>query len=385
MNIKLITQKAKSAKKAFVLVMVAMIAFQATPAFADEIEEVVVVETEETTCTGLELLSNNSFDTPLIENEDGWDVFPSPVDGWTVEWLNTASAEGKPELGQLEYHANGFYAGYAGPQFAELDSSWQGPAGDITEPHDASVRISQTIATIPGATYQIEFYFSPRPGYSSMDNRLQVVWDGSEVATIAEGGLDNTNTVWTKHTFSVKADETSTRLEFADAGTSDSFGTFIDEASLKCVSLPEVEEEEEVVDEPRKRNSSTRRSSHANPDSSSGGEVLGVSTSTTCGEYLAGFIWKNRSGNDPEQVKKLQAFLNEEMGTTLEITGEYNEATILAVNAFQLKYSEEVLAPWVALGLGSANEATGNVYKTTRHKINEIKCATLNAPEPMLP
>jgi len=111
------------------------------------------------------------------------------------------------------------------------------------------------------------------------------------------------------------------------------------------------------------------------------GQVLGISTS--CGAYLTDYI---RLGwaNNPNEVKKLQIFLNGNLGTTLAITGNYNQQDFDAVQRFQVKYHSQVLAPWVALGLPTEMTPTGFVYQTTKWWINELQCESLNMPVPFL-
>lgn len=59
--------------------------------------------------------------------------------------------------------------------------------------------------------------------------------------------------------------------------------------------------------------------------------------------------------NHPADVIKLQQFLNDHEGESLEITGIYDGATQNAVKRFQVKYASEILSP---LGL---RIPTGNV------------------------
>jgi uncharacterized repeat protein (TIGR01451 family) len=127
-----------------------------------------------------------------------------------------------------------------------------------------------------------------------------------------------------------------------------------------------------------------------------GGKVLGVSTSTvatstgqvlgaSCGLYLTSYIHPNRQGlNDPAQVKKLQTFLNQNLGLDLPITGYYGSSTIAAVDQFQVKYYTEVLHPWTSLGLPTDFTPTSYVYQTTQRWINLIMCPSLNLPVPAL-
>ncbi len=109
-----------------------------------------------------------------------------------------------------------------------------------------------------------------------------------------------------------------------------------------------------------------------------------VSTPEICGEYITEYIYKGKNNNG-NVVKKLQSFLNEFMGEKLSVSGLYNRLTIAAVNRFQLKYTDEVLRPWVAFGLPL--RPTGIVYKTTRYQINRIKCGNrpMNFSAPVLP
>lgn len=107
------------------------------------------------------------------------------------------------------------------------------------------------------------------------------------------------------------------------------------------------------------------------------GEVLGESVEV-CSAYLASYLYF-RKPNNKEQVKLLQTFLNQEMGLSLTVDGNYGISTRNAVKAFQEKYPAEILTPWgITVG-------TGNVYKTTLRWINMLKCPTLALPMPQLP
>ncbi len=105
------------------------------------------------------------------------------------------------------------------------------------------------------------------------------------------------------------------------------------------------------------------------------GSVLGASAET-CSPLLTDYMridWKN----DEEQVKKLQGFLNEHLGSGIEINGIFGQSTYNAVKAFQQKYWEGVLKPWVGLpasGILGAETPTGFVYQTTRWQINNLWC-----------
>ncbi len=121
------------------------------------------------------------------------------------------------------------------------------------------------------------------------------------------------------------------------------------------------------------------------------GEVLGVSASVnenetpSCGAYLNDYL-KIGTKNDKDQVRKLQKFLNTHMGASVPETGYFGSMTKQAVAKFQVKYRSEILTPWESLGKGKELEnGTGYVFKTTKHWINILNCASLNEPAPVLP
>lgn len=116
-----------------------------------------------------------------------------------------------------------------------------------------------------------------------------------------------------------------------------------------------------------------------------GGQVLGTSTEALpegCSIYLNTYL---KQGNTGGEVKKLQSFLNSYMNAGLPVSGVFGPLTFKAVQGFQLKHADDVLAPWLPFGLANDHTATGYVFKTTKYKINLIQCSTLNLPKPQLP
>ncbi|PIR69285.1 MAG: hypothetical protein COU47_04305 [Candidatus Niyogibacteria bacterium CG10_big_fil_rev_8_21_14_0_10_46_36] len=127
-----------------------------------------------------------------------------------------------------------------------------------------------------------------------------------------------------------------------------------------------------------------------NPPPVPTGEVLGASTGPegevlgeTCEALIRSYI-KSGAANDADDVSKLQEFLNSHLGLNLPITGFYGALTLEAVNQFQLKYGDDVLAPWIPFGHPDTNTPTGYVYKTTKWKINNLVCPD-SEPFPALP
>lgn len=183
-----------------------------------------------------ELVVNGSFETPIVSG--GWDIFPSGTSdlGWTVEWRGDIPVSWggypRPDPANIEFHRGVLGPAYDGDQYTELDSDWDGPGGSINgEP--ASVKIYQDISTIPGLTYNISFYFSPRPNTTAANNVLEFNWDGKvkDTLTAAGGG----SITWSLYNYSFTASGNTTRLQFTDLGTADGLGTFLDNVSVKCL------------------------------------------------------------------------------------------------------------------------------------------------------
>jgi len=121
------------------------------------------------------------------------------------------------------------------------------------------------------------------------------------------------------------------------------------------------------------------------PEPTPNGRVLGAEVSCVGnGPYLKSYI-KLGKKNDPNEVKKLQEFLNKYAGENLSVTGFYGRLTLGAVNRFQVENWEEILNPWVAYGLANPKAPTGYVYKTTLRAINMTVCPELQLQKPELP
>ncbi len=72
--------------------------------------------------------------------------------------------------------------------------------------------------------------------------------------------------------------------------------------------------------------------------------------------------------NNPNEVRKLQYFLNTYEGANLVIDGIFDTNTENAVKALQSKYTNEILSPW------GVSTPTGIVYITTTNHINKVYC-----------
>jgi len=180
------------------------------------------------------LLQTIGFETPEVTNGANWDIFPSPVGGWVVEWYGGATSWGsydRPAIANLEYHEGVLGDAYEGDQYVELDTDWYGP-GHPQSGEPASVKIYQDVATTPGKDYQIKFAFAPRPNTPASDNSLEIKWNGVVIGTIGPMAGPSGSINWTVHSYNVTASGNTSRLEFTDLGTPNSLGTFIDHIQL---------------------------------------------------------------------------------------------------------------------------------------------------------
>lgn len=92
-----------------------------------------------------------------------------------------------------------------------------------------------------------------------------------------------------------------------------------------------------------------------------------VSTNTSC-PLIKSYI-KFGNKNDVAEVTKLQNFLKTE-GINVDVNGTFDQKTFDGVKAFQAKYVVDTMGPW------GSKTPTGNVFVTTKNKINEIACNT---------
>lgn len=73
----------------------------------------------------------------------------------------------------------------------------------------------------------------------------------------------------------------------------------------------------------------------------------------------------------PSLMKETESF-NCVGGIFVPVTGFYGALTSSAVSQFQVLYKEEVLKPWADIGVGDGQTGTGNFFKTTKWKGNQL-------------
>lgn len=109
--------------------------------------------------------------------------------------------------------------------------------------------------------------------------------------------------------------------------------------------------------------SDTQESDEQNDDVMKPEEVV-----IECVKPLSKAISLGWESNDTVEVKRLEEFLNNNEGESLEVDGRYSQEDYEAVKRFQLKYRADILDPW------NIDNPTGYVYTTTIKKVNELAC-----------
>lgn len=136
--------------------------------------------------------------------------------------------------------------------------------------------------------------------------------------------------------------------------------------------VPETPVTPPVVPPTTDDNSNNSRSSGG---SSSRNRSSNTNTLPTTNNVIASCTYINDyltygSANNSTEVTKLQSFLKETENINVDVNGTFDQKTFNAVKAFQVKYSNDILAPW------GQTIPSGRVFYTTKKKINEIFCKT---------
>ncbi|MEK7116845.1 MAG: DUF642 domain-containing protein [Patescibacteria group bacterium] len=171
------------------------------------------------------MILNSGFELPVVDNPPGnWTSVPVG----DPELLWTSNDAGYPyveiQAGYTEYSVR--WLPHSGVQYAEIDGGTS---------HD----VSQVLNTIPGYSYSLSFWSTPRPNQPESVNIMDISVDGQKLDTLTASGTDMTN--WSQHTYTFTATATSTRVSFNQGQTTSiGEGTFLDDVSVICdpESLP---------------------------------------------------------------------------------------------------------------------------------------------------
>jgi hypothetical protein len=183
-----------------------------------------------------QLVKNGSFEFPYAYQESNicgatigtntywWNcnatsAFPDIY--WTIEWADTPGSVGILEFwrGTPPWPQN--VPPQEGQQLVELDSNSR-PGTNNT-----NVRIYESIATCPGAKYDLSYYYRSRFTSGGTTYGMSVLWAEAQVAS--HTGVFSP---WQNGTASLLGKFGSAKLEFVGGGTGDGIGMLLDNVSL---------------------------------------------------------------------------------------------------------------------------------------------------------
>lgn len=154
------------------------------------------------------LVVNGSFENPIPSGSwAGYDSIPGWIRGnqynIEIQKAGASTSGSKP---------------YDGLQFLELDSN-------------GNSIVKQQINYGAGS-YNLSFYYSPRPGTASGDTNAFKVSFGENEFSFTNEVTDSNKTKWSLFTQTVTTTDTNPWLIFQGTGKQDSLGAFIDAVSL---------------------------------------------------------------------------------------------------------------------------------------------------------
>lgn len=171
---------------------------------------------------GATLLGNGSFESPTVPAGELTRFYNGDTLGsWTV-----VGAQGNVDL----LHTTFAYCGYT---FSAKDG-WQ--SLDLTGSSDSPTGVSQTVATVPGVTYQLFFWvgnvFDPT-GPCGVSSTVDVLVNGAQVlAAENTQGTGMTVPAWQAFGLLFTATSTQTVIEFLNADPPSDSSNLIDNVSL---------------------------------------------------------------------------------------------------------------------------------------------------------
>jgi hypothetical protein len=91
----------------------------------------------------------------------------------------------------------------------------------------------QDVAVSAGASYELSFLYSPRPGVDAeQGNAIEVRVNGERVTTLRASGRGLADTRWMRVSLPVRAASATLRVEFRDVSPADGLGGYLDAVSL---------------------------------------------------------------------------------------------------------------------------------------------------------
>ena len=183
---------------------------------ADKIIENEAPDAVDDTLTSVDVTTTT---TVFSSSFEGTDSFEDSYDGWS-------SASG--EKIEVWNESATSYEAADGDGFVELNT-------DDSNTFDDASSISRTVNTVDGATYDLDFQFSPRPGYDADVCQFEVIVDGEVLGTYSVDGTGNTSLEWTGDAVSFTGTGESVVIEFRETGDANpgaGRGMYLDDINL---------------------------------------------------------------------------------------------------------------------------------------------------------
>ncbi|HVT27202.1 MAG TPA: DUF642 domain-containing protein [Lacipirellulaceae bacterium] len=179
---------------------------------------------------------NGSFELPVVNDmtaagsgRQTFGVGSTDITGWVISGVGDVYLHKSPQIGTAI--GAEFNFAQAGNQYLDLSG---GIGGGVSGLH---ATISQSVPTIIGESYLLEFYIGAARSPSASIN-VKLAGAASLLNQTLTASAPNTNIVWTKQSFPFIADSLTTTLSFVDTSTFDDNYSFVDNVSITRV-VPE--------------------------------------------------------------------------------------------------------------------------------------------------
>lgn len=180
---------------------------------------------------------NGSFESRVVDDTTAagsgrqtFGVGSTGITDWVISGVGDVYLHKSPQIGTAI--GQEFNFAEAGNQYLDLSG---GIGGGTSGLH---ATISQSISTIIGESYLLEFYIgAARPPSASINVKLTGA--SSLLNQTLTATAPATNIVWMKQSFPFIADSLTTTLSFVDTSTFDDNYSFVDNVSISLQAVPE--------------------------------------------------------------------------------------------------------------------------------------------------
>ncbi|WP_212488921.1 DUF5801 repeats-in-toxin domain-containing protein [Bradyrhizobium liaoningense] len=188
------------------------------------------------------LIVNGSFEAGHADLQaGGWSIYHTLDGTWTSVDTGNGNVPFEVQVNTSNGPAVSGVAAQDGQAYIELDSDLNSgtlSGGDhYNDTGHTNATVQQVIAgTEAGQTYELTFWYAPRPGEGGNDSGgLNVLWNGQVVKSINSDGL--TEGQWQQVTVFVEGTGPNNTLAFQGEGAENTWGALIDNVSLVAATV----------------------------------------------------------------------------------------------------------------------------------------------------